>query len=80
MPSAWAASIGSPFCGGGQVDREEVAVGCGALDLGERGEALAQRLELLVDVVVGDGGVLDRDRDRRDVGERRARGGRRARR
>ena len=41
----------------------------GTLDLGERGEALAQALDLLVDVGIGDLGVGDLDRDRRDVGQ-----------
>ena len=56
-----------------EVDGGDVAVLGGALDVLEGGEALAQRLDLLVDVVVGDGHVLDlhaepvvrRDLDRR---------------
>ena len=43
--------------GRGQVDRDEVVVGGCPLDRGQRAEALAQRLELLVDLVVAD---LDR--------------------
>ena len=46
----------SPVCGG-------------ALDAGERGEARAQRVELLVDVGVGDLGVGDRDLEAVVVGQ-----------
>ena len=48
---------------GGQVDDHEVAVGGGALDLGEAAEALAQGLDLLLDVLVGDRDVVDGDRE-----------------
>ncbi len=39
---------------GHEVHDDEVAVGGRALDLGEAGEPLAQRLHLLLDVLVGD--------------------------
>ena len=42
-----------------EVDDHEVAVGGGALDVDEGAEALTQRLDLLVDVGVGDLDVLD---------------------
>ena len=40
--------------GGLEVDDHEVAVGGRALDVGEGGEPLAQRLDLLLDVGVGE--------------------------
>ena len=46
---------GLAVLGGDEVDGDEVAVGGGPLDVGEAAEALAQRLDLLLDVVVGDG-------------------------
>ena len=52
----------------------------GALDRGERREPRAQRLDLLVDVGVGDLGVGDLDLETLVVGQRRSRDGRRPRR
>ena len=46
-------SISSSPMRGGQVDGDEVAVLDGALDADEGAEALAQRGEPLLDVVVG---------------------------
>ena len=45
--------------GGLEVDHHEVAVGGRALDVDQGGEALAQRLDLLLDVGVADLDVLD---------------------
>ncbi len=45
--------------GGDQVDGHEVAVGRRALDVAQGAEPLTQRLDLVVDVVVGDRGVVD---------------------
>ena len=50
-----AALDGLAVAGRLEVDGDDVAVLGGALDVLEGGEALAQRLDLLVDVVVGDG-------------------------
>ena len=50
-----AALDGLAVAGGLEVDGDDVAVLRGALDVLERGEALTQRLDLLVDVLVGDG-------------------------
>ena len=50
--------------GGGQVDRDEVAVLGGPLDAGEGAEAGAQRLQLGVDLVVVDLDGVDRDLQR----------------
>ena len=52
----------------GQVDGHEVAVGRGALDAGEGGEPVAQAVELLVDLLVGDLGVVDGDLEAAVVG------------
>ena len=46
-----------------QVDGDVVAGLDRPLDAVERAEPLAQRVQLLVDVVVGDGHVVDGDRD-----------------
>ena len=45
--------------GGLEVDDHEVAVGGGALDVDQGGEPLAQRLHLLLDVLVGQLDVVD---------------------
>ena len=45
--------------GGLEVDDHEVAVGGGPLDVAQGGEPLAQRLDLLLDVGVGDLDVVD---------------------
>ena len=45
--------------GGVEVDDHEVAVGGRALDVGQGAEALTQRLDLLLDVGVGDLDVVD---------------------
>ena len=50
---------GLAVLGGEEVDDHEVAVGGGALDVGEGAEALAQRCDLLLDVGVGDLEVVD---------------------
>ena len=44
---------------GDEVDDHEVAVGGRAIDVHQRGEPLTQRGHLLVDVLVGDGDVVD---------------------
>ena len=54
-----APSTTSPSWVADEVEDDEVAVGGGALDVVEGAEALAQRLDLLVDVVVGDLDVVD---------------------
>ena len=56
--------------GRGQVDDHEVAVGRRPLDVGEGGEPLAQRLDLLLDVGVGDLEVLDLGLEALVVGQR----------
>ena len=55
--------------GGGQIDADQIAIGGSPLDHGGGGEPLAQRLDLLVDVGIGDLDVVDGDRDRRKVGQ-----------
>ena len=55
--------------GGGQVDGHEVAVLDGALDAHEGAEALAQRGEPLLDVLVGGLDLVDLDGDALEVGE-----------
>ena len=49
--------------------RDEVAVLGGALDADEGAEALAEALQPLVDVVVGDLDVVDRHRDAVELGQ-----------
>ena len=56
--------------GGHEVEHHEVAVGGRALDVGQRAEALAQVLQLLLDVGVGDGDVLDARLETGEVGDR----------
>src|SRR5690606_6045133 len=53
--------------GGRQIQGDGVALGGGALDGGDRGEPLTQRLDLLVDVGIGDLEGVDLDRHGRDV-------------
>ena len=54
-----APSIDLAVLGGLEVDDHEVAVGGRALDVDQGAEALTQRLDLLVDVLVADLDVLD---------------------
>ena len=71
-----AALDGLAVAGGLEVDGGDVAVLRGTLDVLEGGEALAQGLDLLVDVVVGDGHVVDLHAERvvrRDLDRRAAR-------
>ena len=56
--------------GGGEVDDDEVAALRGPLDAGERAETRLQARQLLVDVVVGDLGRVDRHGDGRVVRHR----------
>ncbi len=55
--------------GGGQVDRDEVTVLDGPLDAHEGAEALAQRGESLLDVLVGRLDLVDLDGDALEVGQ-----------
>ena len=55
--------------GGRQVDRDEVAVNSGAVDLVESCETLAQCGELFVDIFGGDDGVFDSHFDLADIGQ-----------
>jgi hypothetical protein len=59
MPVTSAPSTTRRPSGGDEVDRDEVAVGGRALDVVEGAEALAQRLDLLLDVLVGHLDVVD---------------------
>ncbi len=68
-PVAWASSTSSPSSARGQVDRRVVAVLGRALGGLEAGEALAQVVQVLLDVLVGDLGVVDGDAERGEVGE-----------
>ena len=52
---------GLAVLGAGDVDRDVVAVGRGALDLGELAVLAAQAVDLLVDLLVGRLGVGDLD-------------------
>ena len=54
---------------GGQVDRDEVALGGRPVGALERGEPLPQRADVLLDLVRGDVGVVDRHRQPVDVGQ-----------
>ena len=54
---------------GGQVDRDVVALLGRPVDADEGGEALPQRLEALVDLLLGDLGVVDGDLDALVVGD-----------
>ena len=60
MPADLGALDDLAVLAGGEVDDDEVAVGGGALDVDQGAEALAQRLDLLLDVLVGDLDVVDR--------------------
>ena len=68
-----APSTVSPSLAATQVEDDEVAVGGRALDVGERAEALAQGLDLLLDVGVGDLDVVDLRLEAVVVGQRRSR-------
>ena len=59
MPATSAPSTGSPSWVALRSMHDEVAVGGGPVDVDEGREALAQRLHLLLDVLVGDLDVLD---------------------
>ena len=59
MPDTSAPSSTSPSFVALEVEHDEVALGRRALDVVQGGEALAQRLDLLLDVGVGDLDVLD---------------------
>ncbi len=55
--------------GGGEVDGENVTVGCRTIHLGGGGEALAQDVDALLDGVIGHLGGLNRGLEGGEVGE-----------